>query len=75
MNNLKKTTYIAVLIASIMAIVWFTGENLKGGTEECEIAKRMGELHLRLSYDDMDEDNRLIERAGHYANYYEAFCD
>jgi hypothetical protein len=73
--TLKKATYIAVLIASVMAIGWFGRQNLKGATYECDIAKDMADTNLRQAYDYPDPDNKLIERAGHYASYYEAFCD
>ena len=73
--NLNKTQNILLILATALAIVWFGIELSKPNTDECEIAKRMADTNLKSSYDDMDEDNRLIERAGHYANYYEAFCD
>ena len=72
--TLKKITYITVLIASVMAIGWFAKQNLKGGTEECDIAKEMADTNLSQAYKFPDTDNELIERAGHYASYYEAFC-
>ena len=73
--NLNITQNILAISALALAIIWFVIELSKPHTDECEIAKQMADTNLRLSYDDMDADNRLIERAGHYANYYEAFCD
>ena len=75
MNNLKKTTYIAVLIASIMAIVWLGIEFIKPYTAECAEARLYANDHFRRATKYGDGDNRMLERAGHFANYYEALCD
>ena len=73
--DLRKTTYILVIIASVMAIAWLGKENSKPFTYECDIAKEMADTNLRQAYSSPDPDNRIIERAGHYASYYEAMCD
>jgi len=73
--TLQKVTYILVIIASVMAIAWIGNENSKRFTWECDKAKQMADTNLRQAYNYPDPDNELLERAGHYANYYEAFCD
>lgn len=73
--TLQKVTYILVIIASVMAIAWLGKENSKPFSWECDRAKDMANTNFRQAYDYPDTDNKLIERAGHYASYYEAFCD
>ena len=75
MDSFKNLTYISVFIASILAIFWLGKENSKPFTYECDIAKDMASTNLRQAYEYADTDNKLIERAGHYSSYYEAFCD
>ena len=49
MNDLKRATYIAVLVASVMAIGWLGIELSKPFTSECEIAKRIGKNQYMLT--------------------------
>ena len=74
MDNLKKVTYVAVLVASVMFIFVQGRDNLSRATHECDIAEDMASTNLRQAYGYPDSDNKLIERAGHYSNYYSAFC-
>ena len=73
--TLQKVTYILVIIASVMAIAWLGKENSKPFTYQCGIAKAEADRLVQAAYNSVDPDNKLIERAGHYASYYEAFCD
>ena len=75
--NLQSFTYILVIIASVMAIAWFVKQGSKEFTYECGIAQAEANRLLKNAYNSResgDPNNKLIERAGHYANYYEAFC-
>jgi hypothetical protein len=74
MDKLKTTTYIAVLIASIMTIFYIGNANQKQFTDECDIAKDMASTYLRQSYDLVDSNNELINRAEGYSAFYSAFC-
>ena len=74
MDKLKTTTYIAVLIASVMTIFYIGNANQKQFTDECDIAKDMASTYVRQSYDLADPDNKLINRAEGYSAYYSAFC-
>ena len=76
--DLRKTTYILVIITSVMAIAWLGKENSKPFTYECDFAKRMADSYL-LKLDGIglgrEDEEEIIRKAGHYANYYEAMCD
>ena len=74
MEILKKITYLAVLIASVMAIFYMGNANTKQFSSECDIAKDMAATYLRNAYNYSDDENKALERAQGYSAYYSAFC-
>ena len=77
MDNLKKATYIAVLLASVM-VIFSISKSTTGhfglNSNECETARVMAFTNLRLAYNSEDYTNEKIERAEGYSSYYNAFC-
>jgi len=77
MDNLKKATYIAVLLASVM-VIFSISKSTTGhfglNSNECETARVMAFTNLRQAYDNEGYSNSYIERADGYASYYNAFC-
>ena len=74
MEILRKITYLAVLIASVMAIVYMGNANTKQFSWECDKAKDRAETYLRQAYNYPDPDNEILKKAESYSAYYSAFC-
>jgi len=72
MHKIKTTTYIAVLVASIMTIFYIGNANQRQFTYECD---RVYEIAQRIIRDDLTfKDDEKLERMEAYATYYNAFC-
>ena len=63
MDKLKTATYVAVLIASVMVIFSIGKSNTGQFTYECDVAKDMASLNLRLAYESEIGGNEKIQRA------------
>tara|TARA_B100000674_G_C37864158_1_gene926273 strand:- start:920 stop:1150 length:231 start_codon:yes stop_codon:yes gene_type:complete len=74
MDKLKTATYVAVLIASVMVIFSIGKSNTGQFTYECDVARQMSSVNLKLAYDNEGSSNYYIQRAEGYSDYYNAFC-
>ena len=74
MTKLQTATHIAVLIVSIMLIFYIGKTNNKQFTNECDIALDMAQMNLRNSYNQPDPENKSLERATMYAEWYDSMC-